>query len=106
MLKNSEFIFGNSSSAIYEAPILGIPSFNIGNRQHKRIKLKSIKNLNINNLNLKIIENFLKNYKPIKKYTFGKGNSDKKFLKIISSELFWKVSTQKFFSETRLNINH
>ena len=106
LLKNSEFIFGNSSSAIYEAPILGIPSFNIGNRQHKRIKLKSIKNLNINNLNLKIIENFLKNYKPIKKYTFGKGNSDKKFLKIISSELFWKVSTQKFFSETRLNINH
>lgn len=102
LLKNSEFIFGNSSSAIYEAPILGIPSFNIGDRQHKRVNLKSIKNLDTNNLNLKIIEDFLKNYKPIKKNIFGKGNSDKKILKIITSKSFWRVSTQKFFNENKL----
>jgi UDP-N-acetylglucosamine 2-epimerase (hydrolysing) len=102
LLKNSEFIFGNSSSAIYEAPILGIPSFNIGDRQHKRVNLKSIKNLDTNNLNLKIIEDFLKNYKPIKKNIFGGGNSDKKFLKITTSKSFWGVSTQKFFNENKL----
>ena len=102
LLKNSEFIFGNSSSAIYEAPILGIPSFNIGDRQHKRVNLKSIKNLDTNNLNLKIIEDFLKNYKPIKKNIFGEGNSDKKFLKITTNQSFWRVSTQKFFNENKL----
>lgn len=102
LLKNSEFIIGNSSSAIYEAPILGVPSINIGDRQYKRLKLKSIKNLDIENLDLKIIEDFLNNYKPLKKNIFGRGNSDKKFFQIISSKSFWKISTQKFFSEERL----
>ena len=102
LLKNSEFIFGNSSSAIYEAPILGIPSINIGDRQHKRLRLKSIKNLDIENLDLKTVEDFLTNYKPLKKNIFGKGNSDKKFLQIISGKSFWKIPTQKFFNEERL----
>ena len=39
LLKNSKFIIGNSSSAIYEAPILKVPAINIGNRQHKRFLL-------------------------------------------------------------------
>ena len=40
MAKNSNFIIGNSSSAIYEAPILDTPAINIGNRQYKRINSK------------------------------------------------------------------
>ena len=58
LLKNSEFIIGNSSSAIYEAPILGTPSINIGNRQHKRASFRSIKNLKLKNLKVEIIESF------------------------------------------------
>ena len=41
LLKNCEFIIGNSSSAIIEAPTLNIPSINIGNRQH-RLRANSI----------------------------------------------------------------
>ena len=61
LLKRAKYIIGNSSSAIYEAPILGTPAINIGNRQHKKLKLKqilldwSIKNHKILIL-LKIIE--------------------------------------------------
>jgi len=42
LLKNSEFIIGNSSSAIIEAPTLNIPAVNIGNRQHGRLRANSI----------------------------------------------------------------
>ena len=36
LLKNSQFIIGNSSAGIREAPYYGIPIINIGTRQHNR----------------------------------------------------------------------
>ena len=42
LLKNSRGIIGNSSSGIIEAPVLGIPTINIGNRQRGRLRAKSI----------------------------------------------------------------
>jgi UDP-hydrolysing UDP-N-acetyl-D-glucosamine 2-epimerase len=41
-LKNARAIVGNSSSGIIEAPILGIPTVNIGYRQEGRIRTPSI----------------------------------------------------------------
>ena len=99
LLKNSKFIIGNSSSAIYEAPILKVPAINIGNRQYKRIKSNVIKNFDIDDLSQKKLNNFLKNYKATKKVFFGYGDSDKRFLKIILNKSFWKIPTQKFFSD-------
>jgi UDP-N-acetylglucosamine 2-epimerase (hydrolysing) len=99
LLKNSQFIIGNSSSAIYEAPILKVPAINIGDRQHKRIKSNVIKNFEIHDLSEKKLNSFLKSYKATKKVYFGYGNSDKKFLKIISKKSFWNTPTQKFFSD-------
>ena len=99
LLKNAKFILGNSSSGIYEAPILGTPCFNIGSRQHKRIKTRAIKDLNINQINNSSITNFLTNYKKIKYDNFGKGETSKKFVKIISNKKFWRISRQKFYEE-------
>ena len=62
LLKNSEFIIGNSSSAIYEAPMFNLPAINIGDRQHKRTKSKLIKNVEIDNLNEITINKFLNNF--------------------------------------------
>ena len=67
LLKNSKYILGNSSSAIYEAPILETPAINIGDRQYKRINSKIIKNIDIENLEVKKVYNFINNYKPAKK---------------------------------------
>ena len=99
LLKNAKFILGNSSSGIYEAPILGTPCFNIGTRQNKRIKTRAIKDLSINQINNSSITNFLKNYKKIKYDNFGSGKTSKKFIKIISNKNFWRISRQKFFNE-------
>ena len=101
LLKNSEFIIGNSSSAIYEAPILGTPSINIGNRQHKRASFRSIKNLKLKNLKVEIIESFLKKYEKPKNYFFGIGKSDTKFINILKNKNFWRISNQKYFSDEK-----
>ena len=42
LLKESEFIIGNSSAGIREAPYYNIPTIDIGTRQNKRANLKSI----------------------------------------------------------------
>ena len=101
LLKSSDYIIGNSSSAIYEAPMLRTPAVNIGDRQHNRIHSKAIINLKINSINEKKIEKFIKHYKQIKKKFFGYGNSDKKFIKIISRKNFWEIPKQKFFSDIK-----
>ena len=99
LLKHSEFIIGNSSCAIYEAPVLGTPSINIGTRQKNRLNKKSIKNIdNLNNLNLKEIITFLKSYKKEKISYFGRGNTDKKFIKILRNKNLWNTSVQKYFN--------
>ena len=101
LLKNSEFIIGNSSAGVYEAPIFGIPTINIGNRQHKRLNTKIIKNLEINNIKSKNIKHFLNNYRSIKKKYYGTGKSDKKFSQILQQSSFWKTSKQKYFSDLK-----
>ena len=101
LLKNAEFIIGNSSSAFYEAIILKTPSINIGTRQANRIKSKSILNINVNELSKNKINKFIKFYKPSSKLFYGDGSSSKKFIKILTSQKLWKTSTQKYFKDNK-----
>ena len=45
LLKNSNFIIGNSSSGIREAPVYGVQTINLGERQKNRTDNNSIINL-------------------------------------------------------------
>lgn len=104
-LKNALFIIGNSSIGVREAPYYGVPSINMGNRQHNRIALnkanKSIRNCSYAKGEIlkliKKISNKTIRYKT-NKY-FGVGNSDKIFLKILRDNKFWKTNLQKQFSD-------
>lgn len=42
LLKHADFVIGNSSSGIVEAPCFGIPTVNIGDRQKGRLKADSV----------------------------------------------------------------
>ncbi len=42
LMSNADAVVGNSSSGIYEAPSLGIPTVNIGDRQRGRLKADSV----------------------------------------------------------------
>ena len=105
LLKNSNFIIGNSSSGIMEAPYFGVPTINIGNRQNKRSALKTINNINFQQKKIiKLINYFFKNkVRHPKKYEFGNGKSFKLFETILNSGKIWKVSPQKTFKELKLN---
>lgn len=41
-LKHASFVLGNSSSGILEAPVFGVPTVNIGDRQKGRLKADSV----------------------------------------------------------------
>ncbi len=81
LLKNSNGIIGNSSSGISEAPLLKVPTLNIGNRQAGRIHFKSIHNSSTEKKdivkNIKKLMKFKKNkfYNP-----FGKGDTSIKIV--------------------------
>ena len=98
LLKNSEFIIGNSSSGIREAPVYGVKAINLGNRQQNRTTSNLVKNINFDEKN---ILNELRKTKKIKNkkvFNFAKGNSAKLFIKILNSNKFWKTDRQKYFS--------
>ena len=98
LLKNSQFIIGNSSAGIVEAPYYGVKTINVGDRQKNRFRHKSIINLNFNeNQLLKNIILKNKNFQTIKH--FGHGKSDKNFYKILISKKIWNLKVQKYFND-------
>jgi UDP-N-acetylglucosamine 2-epimerase (hydrolysing) len=98
LLKHSDFIIGNSSAGVREAPYYGVPTINIGTRQHNRAFSNSI--INSDYSSFKILES-MKEIKKItffnKKTDFGNGNSAEEFLKVLQSESLWKTNHQKQF---------
>ena len=98
LLKNSNFLIGNSSSGVMEAPYYGVPTVDIGSRQKNRAKIKSKITLN----NFKNIFKLINKYK-FKKFRykplsyFGSGKSDKKFLNILNKKRIWEIKNQKQF---------
>ena len=98
LLKNSEFIIGNSSSGVREASVYGTKTINLGNRQRNRaINLENVYNLKFDK---KTILNQIYKIDYLKKkrsFNFGRGNSSIKFLNILSRKNFWNISRQKYF---------
>ena len=94
LLYNTKCIIGNSSSAIREGSVLGVPAVNIGSRQQFREREKNIIDVDYNSSEIfKAIKKQLskkKKYKP--SFLYGKGNAAKKMIKII---LKTKVNIQK-----------
>lgn len=98
LLKNAEFIIGNSSAAIREAPFYGIRGFDVGDRQKFRFTSKNIINLNFNYKSIfgAICKNNNKSYTQSKLY--GKGEASKKIAKILNKEDIWKTKIQKYIT--------
>ena len=87
LLKSSNGIIGNSSSGISEAPMLNVPTLNIGDRQKGRIFLKSIYNCKLNTSEIKKnINKILKNKKSYNiSKIYGDGKAAKKIIEKIKN---------------------
>jgi UDP-N-acetylglucosamine 2-epimerase (hydrolysing) len=95
LLKNSEFIIGNSSVGIRESIVYGIPTINIGTRQAGRHRCESI--VDVPEDATEILRS-INNLPPrIKSYAFGRGNSAKLFCEQLRRPELWAIKTQKEF---------
>lgn len=100
LLKHSEFIIGNSSAGVREAPYYGIPTINIGSRQHNRTFSNSVINSDYSTFNiLKSIHQIKKGLVPKEQTEFGNGNSADEFIKTLQLETLWQTNHQKQFRE-------
>ncbi len=99
LLKHSEFIIGNSSAGIREAPCYGVPGINIGTRQNNRATLPGVLNVSAEKHEIAkaISEVETLNFGSTK--AFGEGNSTAKFIESIKSEDIWTLNHQKQFRD-------
>lgn len=100
LLKNADFIIGNSSAGIREAPYYGIPVINIGSRQLNRSIHSSIQNVDYDKFSIyEALQQNRSKSEVFKNDNFGSGNSAKAFLEALKDEEFWKVNQQKQFRD-------
>ncbi len=97
-LKHSSFIIGNSSSGIYDAPLFGVPTINIGSRQNGRFSAESIVNISDGYSNILSAINMARVTPRFDiNESYGSGNSSMQFLKILKSRNVFEINTQKVF---------
>ena len=105
MLKNAEFIIGNSSAGVREAGIYGVPTIDIGTRQKGRYILEKNKNIQWTTENEDDILCAIDRIASCKFPTnfFGDGNSTDMFMKVLADENLWNNPIQKRFIDYSLD---
>ena len=100
LLKNSQFIIGNSSAGIREAPYYGIPIINIGTRQKNRALHTEINTIDYDYDSICRALKNIDNQRPENMNSqFGDGNSAKLFMESLLNLDIWKVNHQKQFRD-------
>lgn len=100
LLKNSQFIIGNSSAGIREAPYYGIPIINIGTRQQNRAVQADIMNVEYDTKSISMALKKIDSHQvKVSKADFGQGNSAQLFLQSIQKEHIWEINHQKQFRD-------
>jgi UDP-N-acetylglucosamine 2-epimerase (hydrolysing) len=99
LLKNSQFIIGNSSAGIREAPYYGLPTVNIGTRQQNRSLNNNIINSSYEKSDILKSISIAKDSTFSKVDLFGTGNSNILFLELLKNSTFWEIDKQKLFKD-------
>lgn len=101
LLKKSQFIIGNSSAGIREAPYYGLPIINIGTRQQNRALHADIINVDYEKNSVQKALRIVVNHEVKIKddAIYGQGNSAQLFLESLVSNKIWKLNHQKQFRD-------
>ena len=100
LMKNAACMVGNSSAGVREAPFLGIPSLDIGTRQHNRANAPSIHFADA--ADAAVIAGFLANHwgkSFVRDEGFGSGSAAERFVAVLQNADFWAQSLQKEFQD-------
>ena len=110
LLRFSEGMIGNSSSGIIEAPAIGIPTVNIGNRQKGRLQAASILNCvpEKNEIIQAVRKSQTKEFKEQARNTenpYGDGNVSEKIVQTITEYLYEdRICLEKKFYDVAFNV--
>ncbi|MBG6109799.1 UDP-N-acetylglucosamine 2-epimerase (hydrolyzing) [Flavobacterium sp. CG_9.10] len=100
LLKNSQFIIGNSSAGIREAPYYGVPIINIGTRQQNRAVHADIINVDYHQESIIDVLTDIDTHQVHRTDTdYGNGNSAQLFLYSLEKSDIWKLNHQKQFKD-------
>ena len=97
-LKHVDMVVGNSSSGIYEAPVFGIPTINIGDRQKGRLQTEAVINCDANTdeIEQSIRKATGKRFK-LSSYPYGDGKSSARIVKQLKAIEYPAKLLQKHF---------
>lgn len=97
-VKHAAFVLGNSSSGIIEAPTLGTPTVNIGDRQKGRLLAESIVNCEPKEESITHAIGIAESMKHSPSFLYGDGNTSDEILMIIKKYLLnKKIDLKKNF---------
>ena len=97
LLKNAQFIIGNSSAGIREAPHFGVAAINLGTRQHNRVKSSLVVNADFTLSSITSAINKAITFPRVPESLFGDGGSAQHFHAILSGGALGRLSKQKYF---------
>jgi len=101
LLKNCEFVIGNSSAGVREAPFYAVPAINIGNRQNGRFSHKTIIDVPESKEKINSAIEKVKYLRTEPSKHFGDGKSTKRFLEVLESDRVWEENIQKQFMDLK-----
>lgn len=102
LLENATVLLGNSSAGVREAPMYGVPSVNVGTRQHLRYVGKEVINVGYSAdeiLTALTTCGEIRRSRECDWSHFGTGGSADLFLAAIKTDDFWNIPRQKVFRD-------
>lgn len=98
LLKNAEFMVGNSSAGIRETGVYGIPSIDVGSRQTGRYTEEDVHIQHVMEDKVQLLRAIKKisEYRRIVK-NYGNGDSSRRFMEILQEDTIWNIEIQKKF---------
>lgn len=106
LMKSCEFVLGNSSSGIIEAPILKVPTVNIGDRQKGRIQCKTVISCDTDTLSItraihKVLNQEFRKYCKYIKPPYGDGKTANDIVEISLKFLSKDIDLKKKFYDIK-----
>jgi UDP-N-acetylglucosamine 2-epimerase (hydrolysing) len=102
-LKHADFMIGNSSAGVREAPHFGVPALNLGSRQNKRVVCPTVLDLPMEAAAIGRALDRVEHLPRDASALFGDGGSASRFHDILKSDDFWETPTQKYFVDREVN---
>ena len=100
LLRSADYIVGNSSAGVREAPVYGVPAIDVGTRQHGRFRHESILSAAPEPEAIgRAIGEALGRTARVGSNHFGDGRSAERFMEALRSEALWATPRQKAFVE-------